>query len=391
MISKIYFTKLTLIGICFTSLTSCNPRGGNNNDKEVDSLVIVDSIEQSYSYNFYIENSGSVKGYFNGKNNDAGVIIREIYDRLEEQLSKEDTITLNFINNKVIPQKTDIDKWLNTAAANCNEAYSDLDKVLEQTLANTNKESVNFVVSDFCFESKDGDLRKAQSGITKIFAKALKSNCDLSVAIFKYDASFDGYYYPGRIRHQGKRPLYIWVFGPSSSIKRIANLKTRQVAVHELYLQAHKNFYAKVTTNNSRMTSKNKDCVIVKEWKSDRYEQNVYKANLSVTLDEMIISPDELSNIHNYIINPSEFFLDEIRVGKNGESEFFISTEKPHPGKLTISYKNDTPAWVETSNTELNSLPNDGLTYGIKYLIEGVIDAYRNINEDIFCIEFTFK
>ena len=68
------------------------------------------------------------------------------------------------------------------------------------------------------------NLDKAKSEITKIFTKGINKYNDLSIAIYKYEASFDGYYFPGKIKYKGKRPLYLWIFGPSRKVKDVVNL-----------------------------------------------------------------------------------------------------------------------------------------------------------------------
>ena len=56
--------------------------------------------------------------------------------------------------------------------------------------------------------------------------------------------------------------------------------------------------------------------------------------------------------------------------------------------KLIIAF---IPDWVITSNFENNSLPKDSTTYGIKSLIEGVNNAYRNKYNNIFIINLNLK
>ena len=50
--------------------------------------------------NIYVENSGSMKGYFSG-NSQIKDIIKDYYDRIDDSQSEGDTITLNFINTQI--------------------------------------------------------------------------------------------------------------------------------------------------------------------------------------------------------------------------------------------------------------------------------------------------
>ena len=84
--------KIVVMRSCIASLSclylmicsSCgNPRSGESkNEDNTKEIEIVK--KEPITYNFYVENSGSVKGYFKGNTNDAGNILKEFYDRIEE-------------------------------------------------------------------------------------------------------------------------------------------------------------------------------------------------------------------------------------------------------------------------------------------------------------------
>lgn len=301
----------SIIGLSCIYLMICssckNPRSGESKGEYNTKCIEKVEIEPT-TYNFYVENSGSVKGYFKGYVNDAGNILKEFYDRIEENKGDGDTISLNYINNETIPQKSDINTWLNQIYTNCNSSYSDIDKVLEQILSGTNDNTVNIVLSDYCFESRFGNLDKAKSEITKIFTKGINKYNDLSIAIYKYEASFDGYYFPGKIKYKGKRPLYLWIFGPSRKVKDVVNLPVTLENEAKMFLQPMETCATKVVTNNARMTDKGKD-IIVKHWKEDRYENNLYKVDIKVDLSKVIISDLEIKDVQKYTIVPNDYYI----------------------------------------------------------------------------------
>lgn len=391
--------KSVIIRGCIISLSciylmiysSCgNPRSGESKDED-NTTEIVSKKTGPITYNFYVENSGSVKGYFKGNENDASNILKEFYDRIEENKGDGDTISLNYINNEIISQKVTINNWLNQIYINCNSSYSDIDKVLEQILLSTNDNTINIVLSDYCFESRFGNLDKAKSEITKIFTKGINKYNDLSIAIYKYEASFDGHYFPGRIRYNGKRPLYLWIFGPSRKVKDVSNLPITLKNEAKMFLQPMEKCTTMVVTNNARMTDKGKD-IIVKHWKEDRYKDNLYKVDIKVDLSKVIISDLEIRDIQKYTIVPNEYYIDNIRSESNGQYIYTIATNRrPFACDLTIGYTTKLPDWVIASNFENNSLPKDSTTYGIKSLIEGVNNAYQNKYNNIFTINLNLK
>ena len=384
----------SIIGLSCIYLMICssckNPRSGESKGEYNTKCIEKVEIEPT-TYNFYVENSGSVKGYFKGNVNDAGNILKEFCDRIEENKGNGDTISLNYINNETIPQKSDINTWLNQIYTNCNSSYSDIDKVLEQILSGTNDNTVNIVLSDYCFESRFGNLDKAKSEITKIFTKGINKYNDLSIAIYKYEASFDGYYFPGKIKYKGKRPLYLWIFGPSRKVKDVVNLPVTLENEAKMFLQPMETCATKVVTNNARMTDKGKD-IIVKHWKEDRYENKLYKVDIKVDLSKVIISDLEIKDVQKYTIVPNDYYIDNIKSESNGQYIYTIATNRrPFACDLTIGYTTKLPNWVITSNFENNSLPKDSTTYGIKSLIEGVNNAYQNKDNNIFTINLSLK
>ena len=60
---------------------------------------------------------------------------------------------------------------------------------------------------------------------------------------------------------------------------------------------------------------------------------------------------------------------------------------------MTITYKREEiPDWVKNSNFERKGVvPPDSMTYGVKYLIGGVFDAYNNMAKEIFEINVELK
>lgn len=209
--------------------------------------------------------------------------------------------------------------------------------------------------------------------------------------ILGYEASFEGYYFPGKIKFNGKRPLYLWIFGPSRKVKDVTNLPITLENEAKMFLQPMEVCTTMVITNNARMTDKGKD-IIVKHWKEDRYENNLYKVDIKVDLSKVIISDSEIKDITKYTIAPNEYYIENIKSESKGQYIYTIATnQRPFACDLVIGYTTKLPDWVITSNFENNSLPKDSTTYGIKSLIEGVNNAYRNKYNNIFIINLNLK
>lgn len=391
--SKLLVSSLFVFGLL---LTGCRD-GGRNSRQQSTSKQEISTVsagplqEVNTTFNFYIENSGSVKGYFKNKDNDAGKILKEFYDRIDDDLDSKDSIKLHFINNSIEPECVDVRSWLNKAWSRCDAQYSDIDKVLSLVLDKATQGSVNLVLSDFAFVSKDGNLSNARSEITSVFAKALKKAPNTAVAILKYSASFDGNYYPGRVAYTGKLPLYLWIFGPTEQVKEVLNKKVHQTPENVLLFQKPLEAKALVVTNNARMTDPNHSCINVNEWKKDRIS-NKYIADLSIDLSKVLIPESDICKVSNYHVGPAGYVVSKIEKDDMGKHHFYISTTQCSPSTLKIAYQTELPSWVESSNYEVVGKPMVDKTYGIKYLIEGVHDAfYKKGNMDLFTVKTELK
>ena len=109
-------------------------------------------------------------------------------------------------------------------------------------------------------------------------------------------------------------------------------------------------------------------------------------------MSNIILSNEELLNSGNYSLSEGYEIID---ISNNTESiyDYFISTSKPSPGNISLSYGiPELPEWVVKSNYEGSGIPSDSTTLGVKYLIEGVYDAYNNKRDNnYFTIDINLK
>ena len=375
--------------VAIVAVSCDSPRKEKSNEDEKTSSVIQVSHSQSPThYKFYLENSGSVRGFFKGTS-DAKVVLTQLTDRLEENFIEGDTISYNYVSNKIIPYNKERDSFLKDAYNNCTAAYSELDKNLNMVLDNVDENSVGFLISDYCFESKNGNWLTAQSGITRLFTQRLNQNPDLTVAIVKYNVGFDGRYFPGNIKCKKLLPLYIWAFGTSENIKRVVNLKVKNDGVFVLQSYRYlKSDVAKISGNKAAGRVYDNEAILVKHWKQER-NRDFYSLQFNCNVDCLALSDELLKNSSNYNIT-NGYDIEEI-VNKNGVYSMKIYTQRPAPGSIEIEYPYQLPLWVEESNFEGTGLPDDGTTLGFKYLVKGVFDAYNNKYENYFSTSITLK
>ena len=396
----ISLTSLVLLLLGALSFGSCGrPDGGKNrgggcstDTTTIDKTTNNPIVDKSTKYNILIENSGSMKGYFSGNSSsELETIIRDYYDRLtSEDVIEGDTVTLNFINVKKENSNLDIVNYLKSVKTKCTEKYTKIDDILKMSMDNAAKENVNIVISDYCFESPDGNLETAQSGITKLFTNQLKDNDNLSVAILKYDVAFNGTYFPGSIPCNQSLPVYLWIFGNADKVKKVLALHVKKAPQQVMLLQKPQDLDFVLSSRNARAI-KEKD-IIVKNLNKDKRD-TYYTFDVKVDLSKVILNESELKNKSNYEIlstSSSDYNIESIS-NSGDEYTYRISTLKPAPGELKISFMLNEPGWVESSNFEGVGVPPKGKTHGIKYLIGGVFDAFHNLANNYFTISINLK
>lgn len=382
-------------GILFFLLSACTGGKESSCRSRESKPVVIDTInESSHSQviNFYIENSGSMAGYFNS-NSIIKDIIKEYYDRISESCKDGDTIKLNYINTDIENFNGDIKNYLASTQKRCKASFTKVDDILSLAMRECNDSTIAILVSDFCFTSNDGSLSMAASDITKIFTKQRDKNRNLCVAIYKYMSDFNGKYYPGGIPCKKPLPFYLWIFGYGHQVKNIVNLPIKKDNCGYFLLQPNQNVAAEVLTKNARMVDGNS--IIVKEWKRDRYrrgsEEDIYSLKLRVNLGNLVLSENEISNLDSYRLSEG-YELSAVERMDNDNYIFNIVTNRPSPGKLNIAYiMEEMPAWISSSNFTGKGIPNDSTTLGIKDLIEGVYDSYHNSSDRYFTISITLK
>lgn len=384
-----FYLELSLLVVLFICIAACCNRGRGDNCTSKSNENELQKVQHKQIVNIYVENSGSMKGYFYGNSQIKGVI-KQYYDRIAERQKEGDTITLNYINTEIENSPNEIKGYLKNTQSKCIASYTKIDDILSMAMESLNDSTVNIVISDLCFTSNDGSLAMAQSGITEIFTRRLNKNTDLSMAIVKYMSDFNGLFFPGGISNKKPLPFYLWIFGNEMQVKKIVNLPINTQTCGVLTLQPTQMINPQIRTKKARMIEDN--CIIVKEWDKDRNRENkTYSVLIELNMSKVILGKEDICNVANYQITDG-YIINSITDIGNDTYSFTISTQQPSPGTLSIVYlQQDMPEWVALSNYDGNGIPKDSTTLGIKYLIEGAYDAYRNTTNRLFETKIILK
>lgn len=381
---KALFTIAVILGLVLIRfLVSCTSK------IEVSSEEISSSIKSNNPVlNVYIENSGSMDGYMcNGSE------LKDcVYDYVSELNRSTSQINLNYINSEIIPCKGDLLSYikdLNPSSfklAGGDRSNTKLGEVIGKVLENVTDTSICILVSDFILDvpSKDAQKFLTQTEITikNNVINAQKRVPNLGIEILKFSSTFTGnYYYPdGTVEKLSnvKRPYYIWIFGDKDYLARLnTDVPFSRLSKYDLSgIAAFTNISkAPFEIKNQSGTSQ----IIVPA--HGNYHIMI-RADLRSTLQPDGIILDK----SNYSFNNNTITIDGVYPISDKKSQYthFIKFTIPKGTKiaqecLTFSFPK-LPSWVSVSNDDsgVNIKKNIDKTTGIKYLIQGVADAYRN-------------
>lgn len=195
-------------------------------------------------------------------------------------------------------------------------------------------------------------------------------------------SDFNGkYFYPNgavEILKDVKRPYYIWIFGNKNYISKLnSDVPISQLVKYDLSgIVAFTNQSTiPFEIHNNALTSK-----IIVPVNGD-YHITV-RADFRATLqpDGMILDKK------NYSFNNSKIILDGVYPISDSKSKYTHFIKFTIPRGVNVAQDCLTlnapkiPSWVSESNDDTGANIHDNInkTIGIKYLIQGVADAYKN-------------
>lgn len=380
--------------ILLAAITGCS------HDKIEVSSTPVESVMPSKNpcLKVFIENSGSMDGYMC----DGSQLKDVIYDYISDLNRVSSKTELYYINSMLIPYNgnlTNYIKALNPTAfrnAGGNRSNTDLGDLIANVLNEVNDTTVCLFVSDCILDLPAKDAQKflinCEIRIKDEVINTQKRVPDLGVEILKLSSDFNGkYFYPNgtvEILKDVKRPYYVWIFGNKNYLSKLnAAVPFSQLAKYDL-----KGIVAFASQSNvpfeifnNALTSK-----IVVPAHGD-YHITI-QADFRTTLQPDGVVQDK----GNYTFNNSSIVVDGIYPISDPKSKYshFIKFTIPNGTNIAQDCLTFTtpkmPSWVSESNDDTGTNIQDNLskTTGIKYLIQGVADAYKN---ETVCTTFNFN
>lgn len=424
MIRKILLCFCVIIAICSCNnnerVDGRNPRDRKENLK-VDELkegknetpIGETNMQKKPVVNVYIENSGSMDGYVQGTADFKTTVYSYLqYIKIQNVC---DSLNLFYLNSRIFPQGTVTDDNLEvlkyfverldpnsfrlkgTVPGENSRGTSDIDDLLRSIIKTTNENIISILVTDGIFSPGRGRnaneyIAAQKIGLMGTFSTLMDKINNAAVVLYKMESQFDGIYYDKidtKIPFKGLRPYYIWVVGSAENIAELLNkvpnskFNNKPEEIFMISEVSHQPKY--IVDDNFGNHKKNRNNNYVVEGLTKDKSGKVRFA-VKVDFSGVLVDESYLSNPDNYFYNLNNYSLEIQKLDKNPKYthklKFTSKDARPHPGVMSIKLKMEEPKWAESSNDNYGETPLDGKTYGLKYQLDGLYEAFTKNMKD---------
>lgn len=365
--------------------------------KPVDNEVI-----KPQAVNVYIENSGSMDGYVKGVTEFEQAVYNYLTDIKISQFS--DSLNLFYINSDIIPQGSDISDFIKKLEPTTfrkrggNKGTTDISNLLKSVLNETKSNEIAILVTDGIFspgKGKDAEqyLVNQQIGIKSNMAQYLQKYPNTAIIIYQLSSQFDGLYYNREdvgIKINEERPYYVWVIGDkkflNDLVQKVPGSMFKGGGVQNVFSIIGEpklvDYAIKMGSGNFDLDKKEPKTTIKNLKKETKGKQKTVKFSVNTNLSGFLLSDDYISNVSNYE-NNSDYLLTISKAIPNNfgyTHQLNFESKSVHKGLISVKLKTQIPSWVEDINDEDGSTHVKGKTYGIKYQIHGIYEAFTITN-----------
>ena len=418
---KITFVK-RLFAISFVLCMGCgspslpNEQHQNIDEKQNSNILPTPNIK------VYMENSGSMNGYVTGTTEFEYAVYSYLSDielaniGVKDSATHKNPIELYYINSKILNQGNDIAAFIKDLEPykfqqqGGNIGTSDISEILSNILSNHSENDISILISDCIFspgkqykakDNADEYLVNQQIGIRNCFKQKLSISPDYSIIIMRLISSFDGYYYnkyDDKQKIKCNRPFYIWIMGNTNQLCRLMN----NVDINDIKGSGVKHKCVITNINQSyscsilplerkgyfELDKQDPKTTIVDAKPDTKSDNRIFELTVGIDFSSALIDDEYLLDPSHYEVSNPAFSIHKIAKNQNQSSSYthkikLISKEPIiSKGAITLSFVEELPQWVDDltdlEGQELVDQEDFESTYGLKYLIGGVYDAYKD-------------
>ncbi len=371
---------------------------------------------EKFNINVFLENSASMDGYVKGVTEFETAIYNLLGDFKISGLC--DSLNLSYINKSIPYTKKnalalDIQDFIEKLEPSTfrqrggDRSTSDLKNILNTALKNVDDNNAAVLISDFVFSPGNRNnaqyyLNAQSVGIKIDFAEKLDT-FDLSIIVIQLQSGFDGIYYDKtdkQIPIKSNRPYYIWIIGSTTQIRQILenkfldNIKggyQKRVVLQSIKVVTQPNFKIQYKPKIGTFKATSIGQGIITGAKPSRENQNkgIFGFNVAVDFSNSLQDASYFIDTANYKLSNPNYQLNVESITHNNDPALVgfshilkLQTSELREEVLKIDVVADKmPEWVYQSSSidDSNILTDDSekqKTFGLKYLIEGVYDAF---------------
>lgn len=395
---------------------------------------ITEQIKKTFNINVFLENSASMDGYVKGVTEFETAIYNLLGDFKISGIC--DSLNLHYIN-KTIPYTkqnalpADIQDFIEKLEPSIfkqrggDRSVSDLKNILNTVLNSVNNNDAAVLISDFVFSpgknaNAEDYLNNQGVGIKIDFAGKL-NEFDLAAIVIQLESNFDGLYYQEKIggkpvHFKGKRPYYVWIFGNTQQIRSILEVKildnikggySNRLVFQSLKENKVPNYKILYNPKIGSFSAKQLNNKIISDASISKENQNkgLFGFRVAVDFSKSIQDHSYFLDTDNYILSNSKYKIKVESITDNNDPSLsgfthllILETNELIDEVLKIDVVGKMPSWVINANSIddsniINDIKEQQKTFGIKYLIEGVNDAFypKSNSNSINSISITIK
>lgn len=365
-------------------------------------------ISRPTSINVYIDNSSSMKGYFQSPN--VAPLI-EVLSGLTQYY--HNNITGYYVEKDSL-KEYNWNNLLSDLTAKKLSNYSDafqLDGLIRQIMEDYTRKSskfkvISFILTDGIPSGTNEEINQSEKKRFNITsASTLQARIATSVglcegigaSVYQFSSGFDGKYWQYNnnsvVKHWLKRPFYLIAIGDKELILELAEKEQSGLQFFKANNKVH---FCAVNKSEIQLTSNVFEGGSTKISATAFEEEDKERLSIHVQLS--------LSGFP-YFVRTQSFLENNARITLDGKpvTDFKVegkmltipmTVERIREYKLNIKIRNTTPSWVEEATCLDDKLEDDASlvnkTFNLKYLVEGLKNALTGSHGDVTLFEKTF-
>lgn len=415
---------LIIFLVCALFLVSCGLFGESSRPAPPTPKHSTDTVAlhqmQAPTIKVYLENSGSMDGYVKGKTDFENAVYSYLSDiqyadlgYKTETSALKNILELNYINSKILKQRPDIQEFIkalepaNFRVKGGSRGVSDMSEILKTILSNTQDDNVSVFISDCIFSpgrryeqnnNADEYIVQQQIAIKSHIKEKMQQSSEFSIVVLRLLSQFNGKYY-NKYDHPSiindRRPFYIWLLGNRSYLQTIL----REVDISKIKGNGVMNTFMisnpveKLSYSILRPQHGHGQYMLDNTTKSitDVETEKIggnskFEVNIAVDFSHLLLPDEYLMDINNYSISNKAYGIKVAKYLGPNKTKYTHTIKlvllEPfiRRGTINISLMKVVPSWIEEYTDlvglDINKEGAMDKTYGLKYLLEGVCDAY---------------